>query len=318
MLVLLVLVMAVGLSELFCRYILGLGNPPLYQLDSAMEFHLQPSKTYYRFHKRFSVNRYAMRADDFPPRKSTSDELRVLVIGDSILYGGVRIDQADIGTELLKRNLRREFGRPVVVGNASAKGWGPPDELEYLKRYGTLDADVIILELSSHDYEDAPQFAPLVGISPAYPDISPRGALADLFETYIIPRYLQHGPDSVGADMLLPKTSAGSSQQNINQCSNAERELFYLARSNQAKVVLVQHLSAPELTGQFQPGYYVNQAIAKERGVPYVDDADELRARMRSGENPFYEGDLLHLNRSGQESLAHALQRAVHVALEGN
>ena len=32
-----------------------------------MEYLLQPSKTYYRFHNRFAVNRYGMRADDFPP-----------------------------------------------------------------------------------------------------------------------------------------------------------------------------------------------------------------------------------------------------------
>jgi len=283
-----------------------------------MEFLLQPSKTYYRFHNRFSVNRYSMRADDFPPQKSGHNELRVLVVGDSIVYGGVRLDQADIGTEILKRNLQQEFARPVVVGNASAKGWGPPDELEYLKRYGTLDADVVILELSSHDYEDAPQFAPLVGISPAYPDKKPFGALTDLFKTYVLPRYLRQGSAPAGVDMLPTNISIVPSQRNIAECSKAERELFSLARSNHAKVVLVQHLSAPELAGQYQPGYYVNQAIAKERSVPYVDDADELRTRMKSGESPFYEGDPLHLNRSGQEPLAHALQRAVHLALESN
>src|SRR5882724_492400 len=91
LLVLLLLAIAVGLYELFCRYVLCLVNPPLYQTDSEMEFHLQPSKTYSRFHNRFYVNRYAMRADDFPPQKSSNNELRVLVIGDSILYGGVRI-----------------------------------------------------------------------------------------------------------------------------------------------------------------------------------------------------------------------------------
>jgi len=315
LLVLLFLATAVGLSELFCGYVLDLGNPPLYQMDSAMEFHLQPSKAYSRFHNRFYVNRYAMRADDFPPQKSSSNELRVLVIGDSILYGGVRIDQAEIGTELLKRNLQRELGRPVVVGNASAKGWGPPDELGYLKRYGTLDADVVVLELSSHDYEDVPRFVPLVGISPAYPDKKPLGALADLFTTYVLPR-LQQGSASAGVDMRLPNTNAVPSQRNIAECSKAERDLFFLARNNHAKVVLVQHLSAPELTGLYQPGYYVNQAIAKESGVPYVDDADELRTQTRSGESPFYDGDPLHLNRLGQEPLAHALQKAVHLALE--
>lgn len=305
-------------SELFCRFVLGLGDPPLFQADRTMEFLLQPSRAYRRFHNRFLVNQYSMRADDFPPRKSSPDELRVLVVGDSIVYGGVRIDQADISTEILKRNLQREFARPVVVGNSSVKGWGPPDELGYLKRYGTLDADVVIFELSSHDYEDAPQFAPLVGISPAYPDKKPPGALADLFETYFVPRYLHRGSDAPAGDMLPVKVNATPSARDIAQCRAAERELYFLARSSHAKVALVQHLSTTELEGQYLPGYYANQAVAKELGVPYVDDADDLRARLKSGENPFYEGDLLHLNRSGQEPLANALQRAVHRALDSN
>src|SRR5438067_1105422 len=173
----LVAIVCLGFAELFCRFAIGLGDPPLYKADRTMEYVLQSSKTYHRFHNRFSVNRYGMRADDFPPQKSSPDELRVLVVGDSIVYGGVRIDQADISTEILKRNLEREFARPVVVGNASAKGWGPPDELAYLRRYGTLDADVVVFELSSHDYQDAPKFVPLVGISPAFPDKRPLGAL---------------------------------------------------------------------------------------------------------------------------------------------
>ena len=128
-----------------------------------MEYLLQPSKTYHRFHHQIAVNRYAVRRR-LPPRKFRPNELRVLVIGDSIVYGGVRIDQTEIATEILKRHLQQNLGRPVVVGNASAKSWGPPNEFSYLKRYGTLDADVIILELSSHDYADAPTFRPVVGI----------------------------------------------------------------------------------------------------------------------------------------------------------
>ena len=177
-----VFIVALVGSEIFCRFVIGLGDPPLYVADPKMEYLLQPSKTYYRFHKRFAVNQYSMRSDDFPPQKSDARELRVLVIGDSVIYGGVRIDQADIDTEILKRSLQKELGRPVVVGNASAKSWGPPNELAYLERFGTLQADVVILELSSHDYADAPTFAAVVGVAAAYPDKKPILALTDLFK----------------------------------------------------------------------------------------------------------------------------------------
>jgi hypothetical protein len=315
-LLVLFLVAVFASSELFCRFVVGLGDPPLYQADRTMEYLLQPSKTYRRFHHQIAVNRYGMRADDFPPQKSGSDELRVLVVGDSIVYGGVRIDQYDIATEILKRELQQRFGRRVVVGNASAKSWGPPNELAYLKQFGTLDADVVILELSSHDYADAPSFVPVVGVAAEYPDRKPPLALTDLVETYLLPRYFHWGVTPAGVDKTLINTA--QSEHDIAECRDAERDFFSFVRAGHAKVALMQHLSIPELTRKYQPGYYANQAVAKELNVPFVDDADELGYRLKAGDNPFYSGDQLHLNQSGQRSLAHSLERAVDLALRGN
>ena len=219
--------------EFFCRFVLGLGNPPLYQADGPMEYRLRPSQTYYRFHNRFAVNRYSMRADDFPPQKSSPSELRVMVVGDSIVYGGVLIDQSDIDTEILKRNLQHEFGRPVVVGNASAKSWGPPNELSYLERYGTLDY-VVILELSSHDYADSPTRISVVGISAAYPDKKPLLAVMDLFETYILPRYFHIGLTPDGIDKTLLDRTAP--EKDIAECRDAERDFFRFARTTGPKL----------------------------------------------------------------------------------
>ena len=73
-----------------------------------------------------------------------------------------------------------------------------------------------------------------------------------------------------------------------------------------------------ELSGRYQAGYAANQLVAKAENVPYVDDADELRAELKAGHSPFYPGDPLHPNLLGQEVLAHALQRAVNLALQSN
>lgn len=311
--IVLLAVIAFAVSELLCRFAIGLGNPPLYQPDRQIEYLLQPSKTYYRFHNKFSVNRYGMRSDDFPPMKSSANEFRVLVVGDSIVYGGVRNDQKNIDTEILKRDLQHDLARPVVVGNASAKSWGPPNELAYLQRYGTLDADVVILELSSHDYADAPTFVPVVGISADYPDKKPPLALVDLFETYLLPRYLHIGVTPKGIDKTMINTSA--SEQDIAECRDAERDFFRFVRMHKAKVALAQHLSLPELTGKYQLGYYANQEVAKEENVPYTDDAEELQGQLKSAQSPFYAGDPLHLSGPGQPILAHTLRRAVDLAI---
>jgi lysophospholipase L1-like esterase len=55
--------------------------------------------------------------------------------------------------------------------------------------------------------------------------------------------------------------------------------------------------------------------VAKAENVSYVDDASEALARMKSGASPYFAGDDLHFNASGQPILAHTLQRAAELAL---
>jgi hypothetical protein len=306
------LILVLGSFELYCRLVLGLGDPPLYRSDSSIGYVLQPSRTYRRFHRRFSVNAYSMRSDDFPPQKSAPDELRVLVVGDSVVWGAIRIDQSDLDTAILKRRLQQQCRCPIVIGNVATPGWGPPNELAYLERYGIFDADVVVLELSSSDYADAPGAASDRIGSREFPEKKPVLALADFYATYFVPRILHHGAPEEPID-YQPGTSAPAPSA-IAKCAEAERQIFRLARAHHAKVALLQHLSVPELKGKYQAGYYANQAIAREEKVPFVDDAEELRAQMESGQNPFYSGDPIHLNWTGQKVLASILQRALEVA----
>ncbi len=313
----LLFMLAIGMTtELVLRWIVGLGDPPLYQAEPSMEYMLQPSKTYLRFGRRIAINRYGMRSADFPPQKSSPRELRILVVGDSVIYGGVRIGQREIDTEILRRNLQRQYRRPVVVGNVSAKSWGPPNELAYLKRFGTFDADVVILVLSSHDYADAPSFVPVVGVVGEYPEKRPWLAMGDLLTTYILPSYFHWGATPPEVDRT--QGSAAESERDIAVCREAEIALYRMVRSRGAKTVLVQHLSQPELTAGFMRGYFANQSVADSENVPHLDDATVLRGQLNAGKAPFYPGDPLHLDRSGQEALAQTLQSAVALALRAN
>lgn len=81
-------------AEIGARVVLGLGDPPLYSLDPEVEYLLKPSQDRRPLGNRFFVNSRSMRAEEFPDSKASVDELRVLVIGDSIVNGGVKIDQA--------------------------------------------------------------------------------------------------------------------------------------------------------------------------------------------------------------------------------
>ena len=113
-----ILVVLLALAEMIARFGLGLGNPPLWQADSEIEYLAQPSKNYKRFGNRISYNSHSMRSDEFPKQKSDPNEFRLLVIGDSIVNGGVKVDQDALATSILQRNLQDIFKRPVVVGNS--------------------------------------------------------------------------------------------------------------------------------------------------------------------------------------------------------
>ncbi|PQV64995.1 hypothetical protein B1R32_1021 [Abditibacterium utsteinense] len=131
-------------GEVVARTKLGLGDPPIYVADPQIEYMIKPG-VYHRFGNLVSFNRYSMRADEFPQHKVDKRELRVMVIGDSIVYGGAQLDQSQIAVSLLEKDLTAKLHRPVTVGNISAGSWGPPNQLAYVKRFGLFDADAVVI-----------------------------------------------------------------------------------------------------------------------------------------------------------------------------
>ncbi len=121
----------VAIAEVGLRYFTGLGNPPQLVAHPTIEYLYEPSRTYWRRGNRISFNRHSMRSDDFPPEKADGREFRLLVLGDSVVNGGAQSDQDALATEMVRDELARDLGRPVVVGNVSAGSWGPPNLLAY-------------------------------------------------------------------------------------------------------------------------------------------------------------------------------------------
>jgi hypothetical protein len=112
--------------EIIARFVLGLGDAPLFESDPKVEYIYKPSGEYRRFGHRIKINAFGMRSEYFPPAKSTDTEIRVLFVGDSIIHGGSQTDQEKLATRLIERRLREQSRAPVIVANASAGGWGRP------------------------------------------------------------------------------------------------------------------------------------------------------------------------------------------------
>lgn len=296
-LLLLVLLLAAG--ECIARFKYGLGDPPLLMSDPKIEYLYKPSMTYHRFGNTIRFNAWSMRSEDFPMRRSEPRELRVMVLGDSVINGGAWTDQSELATELLKARLAESLHRPVRVGNVSAGSWGPPNLLAYAERFGFFDADIVIIVLGSEDYGDAPTFQPLTAEQPTH---APICALQEAFQRYL-PAYI----DFVrrGASMSKPEAAPVPSQQAIDESMHALGRLIERARDSGATVALALHSERQELMGGRKPGYAIIQAAARKRGVPVIEFGQAFRRSINENHEPYR--DWVHPNAQGQRLIADAL-----------
>ena len=288
-------------TECYCRFHLGLGDPPLSIADAQIEYLFAPNQHLRRFGNHVDYNAWSMRSDDFPVQKSQPNELRVMVFGDSVVNGGALTDQRDLATSILQRQLGAVMGRPVVVGNISAASWGPPNMLAYARRFGLFQADAVVIVVSSHDYADAPTFQPIVGVNPDFPSHRPWCATWEAITRYL-PRYVP---------MLAGKTPPvrPPTQKDIDESLGALGDLIRLAQQNGAKVVLAQHLTLAELPpGRLEEGHDAIAKTARDAGVEPFD-------LEGTGASAALYRDHIHTNQAGQAFIAARLLPAIREAL---
>lgn len=295
--------------ELFCRYYLGLGDPPLLMADPDIEYLFKPSRTYHRFGNRIKYNAYSMRSDEFAPQKSDPREFRVLVLGDSVINGGALTDQASLATEILKAELSSRLGRPVIVGNVSASSWGPPNLLAYTQQFGFFEADVVALVLSSHDAADRPTGNPVVGIRADFPEHSPWLALQEAVTRYI-PWLLRGIVKYASGDRPDRPALDG---ENIDACMRALRSVIVEAWRSGAVVVVLQYPELQEVSGSMRAGFYEIRRLVTDMGIESLDLRPAILASIERGDWPYR--DPIHPNDIGQRVIAECLVSAVLSAI---
>ena len=296
-------------AEVVSRFF-GLGNPPLYVSDDQIEYMPRPSSAYRRFGRRTAYNAYSMRSDELTPAKQDPGELRVMVLGDSVINGGAIIDQNDVATERLRRRLSAVLGTDVYVGNISCGSWGPGNLLAYVKRFGLFDADVVVIELNGPDYGDVPTFAPIVG-TPAFPDKRPVFALSELFAKYG-PRYLRlwtRGSKRPGA------RAEGAGQEVVEKSLAALRELLGMAQDSGATVFVAQYLMRAEAESRKpHKGHAAFAEVAGQMGVATIQLGPAFSDALDAGQVPYI--GPIHPDAEGQKLIADALFEPVLRALE--
>jgi hypothetical protein len=256
-----------------------------------------------------------MRSEPFSKKKN-SNELRVMVFGDSVVNGGNLTDHDNLATTILKDKLSKILDKNVVVGNISAGSWGPGNWLAYAQEYGFFDADIIVLVISSHDYIDNPTFQPLD--KNTHPTTKPISALIEGIERYL-PRY-------------IPKMSKNQNITESNTVSVAETEQFIhedkevkrglndlkkfleLAKHYSNTILVFQHYEKSEIiSGHPEVGNkFINQTCQKLGIVPISLEPYFLHS-IEDGINPYRDNDEIHPNEIGQLLIAEAILTRVNI-----
>ena len=94
------------MGETVVRKVIGLGTPPLYESYKGMEYKMKPNQNIQRFGKRIIINDASMRTSSDILIKPKLGKKRVLIFGDSVLWGTSLLDQADIATSILGIKLK--------------------------------------------------------------------------------------------------------------------------------------------------------------------------------------------------------------------
>lgn len=155
-------------------------DAPLYRTSDKYEYVACPGQDGMRFGNHYHYNSYSQRSEEPDSTRNI-----VLGLGDSVLFGGVMIDQDSIATSIFTRDVK---GTQML--NISAGSWGPDNCAAYLEENGLFGARAMFLLVSSHDAHDNMDFQPVVGRHKAYPDRQYLSAWGELLCRYVYPRTL--------------------------------------------------------------------------------------------------------------------------------
>lgn len=145
----------------------GYHQLPVFIADERFEYMTAPGQNIDTGGVRFITNEVGMRCGPIGSKK----QKRVLVVGDSVINGGMSSTQDSLATSIA------ELATGAQVLNCSAPSWGPDNAAAFLGAHGLFDTDLVIAVFSSHDAFDRMTFEPIVGHHPAYPDHTPALAL---------------------------------------------------------------------------------------------------------------------------------------------
>jgi hypothetical protein len=294
-----VFIVVLAACEAVLRFGFGLGNPILIEPDAACSYILKPDQDVIRFSAHTHINHDGMRADDLPAQRAPR-ALRLLFVGDSITYGTTRVDQREIFTEVLHRDLPALLHRPVEVLNASASAWAPDNELAYVRSRGSFQSDIVLLVLNDGDLSQPRSTLAQVGAE--LPQKRPATAIGELYSRYIRPRWLHRAEKQDAGD------SADANAGKVVRENLADLDAMHALVTHAGARLMVVFIPFPK---DLPAASATSEALLKKwcgtYGVAMFD--------LTSAEAPYAADTItldhgIHLNATGHRVVAQAMERA--------
>lgn len=288
--------------ELVARLWLGLGDPPLSIPDTEIDYIFAPNQDCNRFGNRIVYNNVSMRSEHDIDAAPKSGQRRVLLVGDSVVNGGVLTDQADLASSLLDAELRlKGLGD---AWNVSAGSWGPMNYAAYFRKYGTFGTTDLVLEVNCHDlWEDDPRQSAgcSVGKDVSSPDRKPLLACWEGFTRYLVPR-VRRWFGVARINVKVDRTRNPEEIRNESARLNLEACAYLYSLPIERKVLVIHRTQKEWATPGIPPGEVAFREQAEAMGIRIlllcVDPETDYR-------------DNIHLNVSGQRKLYELLRSEI-------
>jgi lysophospholipase L1-like esterase len=288
-----VLLLAFLVLEVLLR-VLGLRALVLYEHDAAAGYRLKPGQQVRPLGTRIVVNRWGVRDPRPLAGPPPDDARRILTLGDSVTWGGVRMPQAALFTARLEALL----GDAQVV-NAGVNGYSVTQMTRlYEAHLQELEPDLVLVCAIPRDFE-RPPVVRLPGDTLAFPMRRP--ALALTVAARLLAARLH---DLTGGALFaqppqpVPEGGAGAGPHHVGANAAALKALAeQLPEGTALRLVLLPTRAPdPELAAA------IHDALD---GVAVTD----LHAAMTP--EPAWFTDAVHLTREGHAAVAAALAEAL-------
>jgi lysophospholipase L1-like esterase len=284
--------------EIFLRKVWGLGSMVLFKEDKAIEYLPAPNQHSVRFGNKIVYNEYSMRGLPI----EADDGCIVLGFGDSVLNGGTLTDQDSLATTIVEKQLQ-QINAGIRFLNISAGSWGPDNCAAYLNKYGSFNAKMIILFVSSHDAYDNMTFEKIVGIHKSYPKEQYSLALLELLERYVQPRLMNLiNENNAEEDLMINKNGVGF---------NSGFDFFTdYTKKNQIPFLVCLHAESAEVkAGKFNTQGEEILRFCEKNGIKVISG-------FEIGEDLKDFRDTIHLNERGQKRWAKTLAKEIQATIK--